>query len=165
MANGDDPPQRDPIKFPQTQDSASGCRAQVANPEDAERIAAAHVKKAGLYQGSFLGEGVLAQIHVDEWKAQRHHLIMGVLPMASLSQTFDLVCGSSADFGQQLSELQSAGERIEINELLCDKAFKLVGAALFGDEEHFAVHSEGIRWSYIWGLSGFTHVIYVHSAL
>jgi hypothetical protein len=71
----------------------------VANPEDAERIAAAHVKKAGLYQGSFLGEGVLAQIHVDEWKAQRHHLIMGVLPMASLSQTFDLVCGSSADFG------------------------------------------------------------------
>lgn len=98
----------------------------VANPVDAERIAAHHVKKAGcdnqrvreraqtparpcplrtrarasdvyntsrgrLYQGSFLGEGVLSQIHVDEWKAQRHHLLMGVLPMASLSQTFDIL--------------------------------------------------------------------------
>ena len=30
----------------------------------------------------------------------------------------------------ELAALQSAGERIEINELLCDKAFKLVGAAL-----------------------------------
>ena len=58
----------------------------VADPEDAQRIAAHHVKKAGLYQGSFLGEGVLAQTNVEEWQTQRHHLLMGVLPMASLQQ-------------------------------------------------------------------------------
>ena len=48
-----------------------------------------------------------------------------------------------------------AGERIEINELVTDKAFKLLGAALFGDEEYFAEQSEAIRFAYTWGLSGF----------
>lgn len=127
----------------------------VADPEDAQRIAAHHVKKAGIYQGSFLGEGVLAQTNVEEWQTQRHHLLMGVLPMASLQQTFDLVVEGSGSFGDQLQGMVDGGERIEINSLLVDKAFKLVGAALFGDEEHFAEHSEAIRWAYTWNLSGF----------
>ena len=127
----------------------------VADPEDAQRIAAHHVKKAGIYQPSFLGEGMLAQTNLDEWQTQRHHLLMGVLPMASLQQVFDIVRHGSKDFGDDLMQLANNGDRIEINELLADKAFKLVGASLFGDEEHFAAHSEAIRWGYIWNLSGF----------
>ena len=131
----------------------------ISDPEDAQQISRLHTKKAGMYQPTFLGEGIFALNDVDEWKSQRHQIVAGVLPLSSLKQQFDTVKGSGADFMGLLHGLCEGGSQpIEMNETFSDRTLRTLGMTLMDSEEIFSTYSEGIRWSMTWNLSGFMDV-------
>ena len=120
----------------------------INDPADAQQISRLHTKKAGMYQPTFLGEGIFALNDVDEWKAQRHQIVAGVLPLSSLKQQFDTVRGSGSEFITLLHGMAAGGEQpLELNELFSDRTLRTLGMTLMDSEEIFTQHSEGIRWS------------------
>lgn len=131
----------------------------ISDPEDAQRISRLHTKKAGLYQSTFLGEGIFALNDLNEWKSQRHQIVAGVLPLSSLKQQFDMVKGSGNDLIAALyTRCKGGSQPIEMNEVFADHTLRTLGMTLMDSEDIFTAHSEGIRWSMTWNLSGFMNV-------
>jgi len=128
----------------------------ISDPEDAQRISRLHTKKAGVYQPTFLGEGIFALNDLNEWKSQRHQIVAGVLPLSSLKQQFDMVKGIGNDLIVALHRRCEGGSQlIEMNEVFADHTLRTLGMTLMDSEDIFTAHSEGIRWSMTWNLSGF----------
>jgi hypothetical protein len=127
----------------------------ISDPDDAARISRMHTKKSVINQPSFLDEGILGLNDNDEWSAQRNHLILGLLPVASLQHHFNTIVGEAEQFVHTLTGKTVNGTAVEINELLSDKTLSVLGATLFDDIELFQRHSEAIRWAYTWALAGF----------
>lgn len=128
----------------------------ISDPEDAQRISRLHTKKAGVYQPTFLGEGIFALNDLNEWKLQRHQIVAGVLPLSSLKQQFDMVKASGNDLIVALHRRCEGGSQlIEMNEVFADHTLRTLGMTLMDSEDIFTAHSEAIRWSMTWNLSGF----------
>ena len=49
-----------------------------------------------------MGEGLFGLSDTDEWKAQRHQVVAGLLPLSSLEQNIDVIAGSGAEFVGEL---------------------------------------------------------------
>ena len=128
----------------------------ISDPEDAQRISRLHTKKAGVYQPTFLGEGIFALNDLNEWKSQRHQIVAGVLPLSSLKQQFDMVKGSGDRLIAALhNRCKEGSQLIEMNEVFADHTLRTLGMTLMDSEDIFTRHSEGIRWSMTWNLAGF----------
>ena len=103
----------------------------VSDPKDAVEISKRHLKKARIYQyvpplltpcrpasgrraapprslllpacrPTFMGEGLFGLSDTDEWRAQRHQVVAGLLPLSSLEQNIDVIAGSASEFVGEL---------------------------------------------------------------
>lgn len=126
----------------------------ICNPDDAARIARMHTKKARIYGPTFLGGGIFGLTDNDEWRAQRYHLLLGVLPVRGIGSHFETVKQEAVAFVDALAEIAAKGDPVELNELLAAKTLAVFGKTLFDQEEHFSAHSEAIRMAFVWDLAG-----------
>ena len=108
----------------------------VSHPQDAMRIAKAHVQKMP-DQTVFLGSGVLSQLDNKRWKEQRAHLSEAFMPYSSLQYLLPV---SERRARKANSLLRAAAESqqgnvVELNEFLLNETMAQLMLAMFGIPE------------------------------
>ena len=129
----------------------------ICDPEDHQRLARDHVKKAPVYDGASYGQSFLGHYDVVEWRQQRNHLMAPMMPMtmfATMLPDFEhaareLVArfrakeGATMFYGSDRPEVA-----FNVHELLLDTTFRVLCRTLLGESDDFIfAHSQKIRWA------------------
>mmetsp|Transcript_97259 Transcript_97259/g.153938 ORF Transcript_97259/g.153938 Transcript_97259/m.153938 type:complete len:453 (+) Transcript_97259:3-1361(+) len=110
-----------------------GCRAIIAHPEDAERIARLHVLKEPNF-GGFL-DSVISTTDNKHWRDQRKHLVEAFLPISSLAQILPVSLSRAKECAARLGKLSEIGSAIDMSDFLLHEAQAQLQLALLGAPE------------------------------
>eukprot|EP00041_Stephanoeca_diplocostata_P012765 m.214731 g.214731 ORF g.214731 m.214731 type:complete len:593 (-) comp19076_c0_seq1:348-2126(-) len=112
---------------------------KILDHEDAQRVAARHVKKSMLYDNTFLRDGVLSVRDNDLWRAQREHLTTAFLPNASLAKIFPISLARATfalDF-KLPQDSENFTEPVEMWEFWLNEAMAQLQLGLLGETPEF----------------------------
>ena len=113
-------------------------RVLIMDPDDAERIARAHVKKQPNFT-RFVFQSLIATTDNDHWRSQRNHLSPVFLPKSGLSKVFPLSLSRAQACADRMSTLsKEAGEHgVQMHEFFLHEAQAQLQLALFGMDDEF----------------------------
>ena len=129
----------------------------ICDPNDHQRLARNHVKKAPIYDGASYGQSFLGHYDVKEWRQQRNHLMQPMMPLSIFSTMLpdfeiaskELVTSFYSGEGSTLFYGSDRPEKAyNVHELVLDTTFRVLLRTLFGETDEFIkANSQSIRWA------------------
>ena len=110
----------------------------IGHPDDASRLARAHLKKSDLYGVAFLGDGVLSTKDMELWKEQRTELIDAFLPYSSLEKIYPVSKARAIHAVMtRIPSLLDENNVLEVNEFFLHEAMAQLQMTLLGETQEY----------------------------